>query len=211
MNKKTKKLHVGTSPLTNRIFAGHVLKDGHTWASNKTDVTGMACGAVCEHVIANGAPVTVMCNGKPRFEITVSDLDDRHPAGCIPQDEASGLLQMTLVADSGYTTSEKHQITPDQWGKIQAALHPETQKSKGVSFDLKIAMSGAHAFFEGEYFWLMGIVDSSQVKGQRQEDECKPEFDHCFVDQDGGGITGDDFHGCVYFHIGSGEYLKASY
>lgn len=26
-----RKLHVGTSPLTNRIYAGHVLKDGATW------------------------------------------------------------------------------------------------------------------------------------------------------------------------------------
>lgn len=69
-----KLIHVGTSPLTNRIFAGHVLKDGKTWADNKQDVTGRACGAVCEHVLANGEPVTVMCNGKPKFRITVEDL-----------------------------------------------------------------------------------------------------------------------------------------
>lgn len=43
-----KPIHIGTSPLTNRIFA--------------------------EHVLANGGPVTVTCNGKPKFEITVREL-----------------------------------------------------------------------------------------------------------------------------------------
>lgn len=69
------KLHVGVSPITNRIFAGHVLKDGQTWGANKTDVTGPACGAVCEHVIANGEPVVVTRNGVPAFRITVEKLD----------------------------------------------------------------------------------------------------------------------------------------
>lgn len=40
-----KLIHIGTSPLTNRIFAGNVLNDGYTWAANKQDVTGVACGA----------------------------------------------------------------------------------------------------------------------------------------------------------------------
>lgn len=71
---KTKAIHVGTSPLTNRIYAGHVLKDGRSWSEGKQDVTGMACGAVCEHVIANGGPVVVTCNGEPAYEITVRNL-----------------------------------------------------------------------------------------------------------------------------------------
>lgn len=74
-----KPLHVGTSPLTNRIFAGHVLKDGWTWGANKQDVTGAACGAVCQHVIANGEPVIVTCNGYPKYEITVKEIIQ--PAG----------------------------------------------------------------------------------------------------------------------------------
>lgn len=69
-----KSIHVGTSRLTNRIYAGHVLKDGRTWGEGKQDVTGMVCGAVCEHVIANGEPVIVTCNGAPAYEITVRDL-----------------------------------------------------------------------------------------------------------------------------------------
>lgn len=69
-----KPIHIVTSPLTNRIFAGNILKDGYTWAANKQDVTGAACGAVCEHILGNGGTVTVTCNGKPKFEITVRDL-----------------------------------------------------------------------------------------------------------------------------------------
>lgn len=67
------KLHIATSPLTNTIFAGTVAKDGCSW-SRKVDVTGAACGAVAEHVMAHGNPVVVTCNGKPAFEITVRDL-----------------------------------------------------------------------------------------------------------------------------------------
>lgn len=69
-----KRLHVGVSPLTNRIFAGNVLKDGQTWAANKTDVTGEACAAVAMHVLANGDPVVVTGNGVPKWEITVREL-----------------------------------------------------------------------------------------------------------------------------------------
>lgn len=71
-----KKIHVGNSPLTNTIYAGTVLKDGQTWGVNKTDVTGAACGAVAEHVLANKDPVIATCNGKPKYEITVRDLSE---------------------------------------------------------------------------------------------------------------------------------------
>lgn len=69
-----KNLHVSTSPLTNRIFCGSVSKDGRTWLSNKTDVTGEACAAVAHHVMSNGSAVTVFANGKPAFEITVKPI-----------------------------------------------------------------------------------------------------------------------------------------
>lgn len=71
-----KQIHVGTSPLTNRIYAGSVLKNGYTWSANKQDVTGAACGAVCEHVLANGEPVIVSCNGKPKFRIIVEMIEE---------------------------------------------------------------------------------------------------------------------------------------
>lgn len=69
-----KPLHVGTSPLTNRIYAGHVLKDGQTWAADKEDVTGAACAAVAQHALKDDGSVVVNRNGTPKYEITVKDL-----------------------------------------------------------------------------------------------------------------------------------------
>lgn len=77
--------------------------------------------------------------------------------------------------------------------------------------DIKTAIDGVAEFFDGEFFHVKSVVDASQARGQRQEDECRPAFDHCFVDQDSGGITGDDYHGTVYFHIGAAEYLAVEY
>ena len=69
-----RKLHVATSPLSNRIFCGSVLKDGMTWAANKTDVSGEACAAVAQHALAKGGTITVTANGEPKWEITVREL-----------------------------------------------------------------------------------------------------------------------------------------
>jgi hypothetical protein len=74
-----KPLIVATSPLTNRIYAGHVLKDGQTWAADKDDVTGAACAAVAQHVIKNEDPVVVTSNGVPKYEITAKDLQENIP------------------------------------------------------------------------------------------------------------------------------------
>lgn len=65
--------HVGTSPITNTIYAGRIDKRGQTWAS-KSDVTGPACGAVAEHVIAHGGTLLVGSKGIPKFRIVVTDL-----------------------------------------------------------------------------------------------------------------------------------------
>jgi hypothetical protein len=70
-----KKLHIATSPLTNTIFAGTVLKDGQTWGANKQDVTLDALVAVAEHVIKRfGKSVVITINDKPEYEITVRKL-----------------------------------------------------------------------------------------------------------------------------------------
>ena len=71
------KLHVGTSPLTNTIFAGGVLKDGMTWAANKQDVTIDALVAVANHVVNFGKPVEIRNgnSGKIEFRITVEKFD----------------------------------------------------------------------------------------------------------------------------------------
>jgi hypothetical protein len=71
------KIHVGTSPLTNTIFAGGVLKDGMTWAANKQDVTIDALVAVAQHVENFGKPVGIRNGdtGKIEYRITVEKLD----------------------------------------------------------------------------------------------------------------------------------------
>ena len=77
---------------------------------------------------------------------------------------------------------------------------------------IKEAIAGIHEFFDSEcHSGITGIVDTSKVCGDRIEDECRPTFDHCYVNQGGGGITGYDFHGTVYFHIGNGEYATVDY
>lgn len=72
-----KKLHIGTSPLTNTIFAGGVLKDGRTWAANKQDVTIDALVAVAQHVEQFGKPVEIRNGntGQIEYRITVEKLD----------------------------------------------------------------------------------------------------------------------------------------
>ena len=69
-----KPILIGTSPLTNTIYAGHILKDGRTWGANKQDVTGIACNAVAEHVLGHKGSTTVYANGKPVYKITVEKL-----------------------------------------------------------------------------------------------------------------------------------------
>lgn len=70
-----RKIHIAPSPLTNRIYAGSVLKDGMTWGANKTDVTGEACAAVAKHVLAAGCEITVTSHGKPAYRINVEMLE----------------------------------------------------------------------------------------------------------------------------------------
>lgn len=73
-----KNLHIATSPLTNTIFAGTVLKDGRTWGTNKKDVTIEALIAVAEHIERFGAPVEITNSktGEIEFRITVETARD---------------------------------------------------------------------------------------------------------------------------------------
>ena len=73
-----KALHVAPSPLTGRIYCGHVAKDNRSWLANKTDVTGEACAAVAQHVLfrtgGKDEAVVVTENGKPKYEIKVTEI-----------------------------------------------------------------------------------------------------------------------------------------
>ena len=74
----SKKMHVATSPLTNNIYAGSVLKDGHTWSSNKADVTNEVICAFVDHAIEfkkrTGKNIILSIGGEPVIEILVNDL-----------------------------------------------------------------------------------------------------------------------------------------
>ena len=83
--------------------------------------------------------------------------------------------------------------------------------------DYETVVNGIEAFFEGEYRCIGATVDEDQVRGEPQHDpdsigskEFAP-FDKVFVEQGGGGMTGDDFHGTAFFHIGAGRYATATY
>ena len=71
-----KPIRVAISPLTDTIYAGNVSKDGRTWLSNKTDVTGEACAAVAIHILARDGEITVTENGEPKYKICVTLLPE---------------------------------------------------------------------------------------------------------------------------------------
>ena len=68
-----KPLHIANSPLTNTIYAGHVLK-GNRFAAGKQDVTIDALLAVAEHVVRHGQPVVLSEEDTPVYRITVERL-----------------------------------------------------------------------------------------------------------------------------------------
>jgi hypothetical protein len=75
----SRKIHIAASPITNTIYAGHVLKDGMTWGSNQQDVTIEALTAVIDHALRHkerkgGNVVISKMDGTPEFEIVVNDL-----------------------------------------------------------------------------------------------------------------------------------------
>ena len=72
-----KRLHVAISPIDDRIYAGHVLADGKTWAAGKQDVTGKACAAVAQLCILQGGTTTVYSSLHGAiFEITAKDVNE---------------------------------------------------------------------------------------------------------------------------------------
>lgn len=75
-----KPLHVAASPLTGTIYCGRVLKDGHTWAADRQDVTVEALVAVAQHAEIFGKPVVIYASGKPEYEITVRNLRKKEAA-----------------------------------------------------------------------------------------------------------------------------------
>lgn len=72
--------HVACSPLTKRIYAGHISKDGQTWLEGKTDVSEDALFAVIR-MLGPGTVTTVTAkDGSHAFEVEVRHKDLTSPA-----------------------------------------------------------------------------------------------------------------------------------
>lgn len=56
---KVDDIHIGVSPITNRIYAGKVSKNGQTWELKK-DVTNLVISAVMEHM-DNNTMINYVC------------------------------------------------------------------------------------------------------------------------------------------------------
>jgi len=68
---------VGCSPLTSRIYAGTVLKNG-TWGNIKHDVTETAVSAVASHLLQLNEKVQFEYKGK-KYELKVSEVLELTP------------------------------------------------------------------------------------------------------------------------------------
>lgn len=65
---------VGCSPLSSRIFAGQVLKNG-TWGRVKHDVTDTAVGAVAQHLLQLDEKLRFEYHGKT-YELKVVEVSE---------------------------------------------------------------------------------------------------------------------------------------
>jgi hypothetical protein len=63
---------LGVSPLSNKIFAGRVLKNG-TWAAGKIDVTDMAVNCVAQHLLTAKEKLIFEIGGF-KYELTVNQI-----------------------------------------------------------------------------------------------------------------------------------------
>lgn len=85
----------------------------------------------------------------------------------------------------------------------------QTLKDEGQGMDYEAVVNEIEQFFSGEYFHVGKIVGLERVKGEEQD--AFGIFDRVYVDQGGGGIAGDDFHGTAYFHIGDAKFASVEY
>ena len=89
--------------------------------------------------------------------------------------------------------------------KMKKELDADIEK---YSFSLQDAIK--HFQQDMSYTEYLGIVSSREVTGESQGSDYG--FDHEYVDQpDGGGITGDEFSGHIYFPVTETEYMKFLY
>ena len=66
-------LRVQLSPLSRKIYVGHINKTGDAWSGEPQDVTSDAIGAVVNY-FGVGNTAIVYENGTPRYEVTVTEI-----------------------------------------------------------------------------------------------------------------------------------------
>lgn len=66
----SKKLIVGSSPISHKIYAGSLLKDGITWGANRCDVTDTAVSAVASHLIGKDEKVVFTHNNGKKYVLS---------------------------------------------------------------------------------------------------------------------------------------------
>lgn len=69
-----KKLRIGRSPLTNKIYIGSVGKDPGLWLSDQTDATTEAVLAVAEHIGVGFVQTFTRKDGGPSLQIEVREV-----------------------------------------------------------------------------------------------------------------------------------------
>lgn len=71
----SKEIRLGVSPLTNKIYAGTLLKCGKVWSKNKQDVTLQAVLAVTEYGLKLGKPIELADpDGTKTHRITIEKI-----------------------------------------------------------------------------------------------------------------------------------------
>lgn len=142
-----KEIKIATSPLSNTIYAGTLLKDGRTWSAGKQDVTIDALCAVADHVIRFGQPVTISdADGNPVYQIKAHAGDELS----LDEDEEEQRFRMwhDLVHRDYHNSSYywalrevyfhmiKGKIKPPQeYTKAEVAAHYEKKESSDDQSD----------------------------------------------------------------------------
>jgi len=68
------KLVVSVSPLSNRIIAGSLLKNGYTYGANKTDVTEEAVASVALHLQKSNQSLEFTLKNGKRYILKVQEV-----------------------------------------------------------------------------------------------------------------------------------------
>ncbi len=121
------KFKVGCSPLTSRLFAGNVLKNG-MWGNVKHDVTDTAVLAVAQHLMQLNETVQFDCKGET-YRMEVTKVVDHNKEFCICEIKGSSFqLDNGTICCCKCEKEAENKITDKEHKDLMKVLHP---KNKG--------------------------------------------------------------------------------